>query len=112
MATRGSMLPVLVLAALKEGPAHGYLIAKRVSERSDGQLGPREASLYPVLHALEERGLVEGAWEAQGERSRRVYQLTETGREELRKEGQAWRSYAAAVERVLFHKKGVPHANS
>lgn len=104
-----SMLPALVLAALAEGPAHGYLIARRVEERSEGRLGPREASLYPVLHALEQRGLVAAAWEAQGERPRRVYRLTDAGQGALQHEREAWRSYAAAVDRVLS-PRGVSRA--
>lgn len=84
------------------GPAHGYLIARRVEERSQGRLGPCEASLYPVLHALEQRSLVAATWEAQGERPRRVYRLSDAGRGALTKERATWRSYTAAVERVLF----------
>jgi DNA-binding PadR family transcriptional regulator len=111
MAARGSMLPALILAALEDGPAHGYLVARRVEENSDGQLGLHEGSLYPVLHALEERGLVQATLEAQGERSRRVYQLTEAGHRLLKQEREAWRGYAAAVERALFPKE-VSHATA
>ncbi|MCL8209312.1 MAG: helix-turn-helix transcriptional regulator [Actinomycetia bacterium] len=103
------MLPALILAALEEGPAHGYLIARRVQERSQGRLGPREASLYPILHALERRGLVVATWEGHGERLRRVYHLTDAGRGALETEREAWRSYASAVERVLF-SGGTSHA--
>ncbi len=103
MAHQSAMLPAFILAALADGPAHGYLIARRVEERSDGRLGPREGSLYPILHGLEQRGLVEASWEGPGERRRRVYRLTEAGQGALEQERQAWRSYATAVEHVLFH---------
>ena len=95
-------LPAVVLAALEDGPAHGYRIARWVEERSTGDLALKEGSLYPVLRALEAQGLVVAVWEAQGERRRRVYQLTDDGRRALTSEREAWQRYRAAVERVLF----------
>ncbi len=51
-----SLPALLVLAALAEGPAHGYQIAARVSERSGDVLALKEGTLYPRLYQLEREG--------------------------------------------------------
>ncbi len=102
MARATPVLSALVLAALEDGPAHGYRIARWVDEHSAGCLALREGSLYPILHALEQQGAVDATWEREGERQRRVYRLTEAGRAALRAGRTAWRAYADAVERALF----------
>jgi hypothetical protein len=40
-------------------PSHGYRIAQRIKERSQGVLDFKEGTLYPALHKLENEGLVE-----------------------------------------------------
>ena len=45
---------LIVLDVLREGPAYGYGIVKRIFEQSKGTLRWHEGTLYPVLHHLEE----------------------------------------------------------
>ena len=52
-------LPTLILRALTEGPNHGYRIAQEIKSKSKGVLDFREGTLYPALHALENKGLIE-----------------------------------------------------
>ena len=52
-------LPTLILEALMHEPTHGYRIAQRIKERSEGVLDFKEGTLYPALHKLENEGLVE-----------------------------------------------------
>ena len=92
----------LVLATLAEGPRHGYGIARAIRELSSEVLKLGEGQLYPVLHDLEEQGLVTAEWEMQeGDPPRRVYALTEKGRSELVARAEKWHAYAAAVANVL-----------
>src|SRR6478752_2734664 len=65
----------LLLAVLAEAPGHGYELNQRLLTRSGGELDVNEGSLYPALHRLERRGLVESEWSAGGGRKRRVYRL-------------------------------------
>jgi DNA-binding PadR family transcriptional regulator len=69
---------VVLLSALVDGPAHGYEIIRRLEERSGGVWRPSAGSVYPTLQLLEEEGLLTS--EEQG--GKRVYTLTESGREE------------------------------
>lgn len=74
---RRGMVPDLVLAALLDGPAHGYELMDRLEQASGGSWRPSPGSIYPLLQMFEDKGLVEST-EADG---RRVFALTDAGRE-------------------------------
>lgn len=64
-----------VLSALQDGPGHGYELMSRLAERTGGRWRPSPGSVYPMLQALQDEGLVTSS-EADG---KRVYELTEVG---------------------------------
>jgi DNA-binding PadR family transcriptional regulator len=68
-----------LLSLLEDEPAHGYELMKRLEERSGGMYRASAGTVYPVLQQLEDEGLVRGE-EVDG---KKVYHLTEEGREEL-----------------------------
>ncbi len=103
----GDQLLMVVLAALEEGPAHGYLIARRAADWSGGQMVVREGSLYPILHHLLRDGLVTVRTEAQGERVRRVYELTARGEDRLAQERDAFLRQTHMMRRILW--RGMLH---
>ena len=97
---RGSA-ELAVLAVLAEAPRHGYEIAKRIRDQTGGVVSFDVASLYPVLYALEGRGLVKGSWEeAANGRRRRYYRLTPNGRRRLHRLRGEWREFFRALSRV------------
>lgn len=73
-------LRVLILSELSRAPGYGYGIAKAIDAATDGALKARPESLYPVLHRLEQEGLLEAQWQQAEGRPRKVYQLTDKGR--------------------------------
>ena len=75
------------LAALLDGPLHGYAIAKRAEEVSDGRVRLTAGTLYAALERLLDAGLVavEGEEVVRG-RARRYYRLTAAGSEALHAE--------------------------
>lgn len=93
---------LLLLSLLEARPRHGYEIGKLIESRSGGKLQFQIPSLYPTLGRLEERGLIEGRWvEEPGERRRRFYHLTDSGRRTLGEQRATWREYVATVNRVI-----------
>lgn len=75
---------LLVLSALRDGPAHGYQIALDVETQSNGLFRFRHGTLYPILHRLEADGLVRGDWSREGGgRKRKEYVLTAKGERHL-----------------------------
>lgn len=71
-------LRAAVLALLAERSMHGYQIIHEIEERSGGSWKPSAGSVYPTLQLLADEGLVSSE-ESNG---RKVYSLTEAGREE------------------------------
>lgn len=65
-----------VLALLTEGPRHGYQMIGEIAERSGGAWKPSPGSIYPVLSALQDEGLVDDE-KIDG---KRVFSLTDAGR--------------------------------
>ena len=77
-------LDMIVLAALSAGPAHGYAVIEELKRRSAGAFDLPEGTIYPVLHRLEQAGLLAGRWvTADSGRRRRVYSITKRGEREL-----------------------------
>lgn len=92
----------IVLAILDGGPLHGYQIAKEMRRRSADALELGQGVLYPILHRMEDRGLLSGEWEqSTGTPSRKRYAITEAGRAELRDRRREWRAFLEAMARVL-----------
>ncbi len=98
--TRGSA-ELGILSVLSREALHGYEIARRIEDGSGGQLRFTLASLYPMLYALERRGLIKGSWsEAPSGRRRRTYHITAAGRKELAPLRQEWRTFFQALDRL------------
>ena len=94
-------LDMLLLAALREEPLHGYAIIERIRTTSANRFDYPEGTVYPALHRLEDDALVRSSWSDIGGRRRRVYQLTARGRESLQGRQSEWESFAATVRAVL-----------
>jgi transcriptional regulator len=95
-------LDVLVLKTLSWQPMHGYAISGWIAQRTGGALALDDAALYKALHRLEDQGHVESEWGlSENNRRAKYYQLTASGRRQLRAESTVWKSYAAAVLTVL-----------
>jgi len=95
-------LDALVLKTLTWGPRHGYGIAGWIKETSGETLAVEDRALYLALHRLEDRGWVESDWGlSDNNRRAKFYQLTATGRAELRAESKRLARYAYCLFRVL-----------
>jgi transcriptional regulator len=93
---------LLILSLLDVRPRHGYDIGRQIELRSNGVVQLHVASLYPLLYRLEKRGWVSGRWvERAGDRRRRYYRLTASGRRVLGDQKDTWRAFVAAVNRVV-----------
>jgi PadR family transcriptional regulator, regulatory protein PadR len=91
----------LLLAILQQGPMHGYAIASELRARSGGALEVPEGTLYPVLHKLEQEGLVRSHWEKVGGRRRRVYAASPKSQNALRERVESWQRLSSAIDAVL-----------
>lgn len=93
---------LLILKLLEDGDKYGYQMIEDLRRRSDDTFSLKAGTLYPLLHALEQKGYIT-AWEelSDSARPRRYYHLTDAGKEQLAEKEAEWRTYAGAVLRVL-----------
>jgi transcriptional regulator len=96
-------LDLMVLQTVETmGPMHGYAIASRLEQISNGALQLNMGTLYPALMRLEQRDLLRGVWGTTGSnRKARFYSLTPAGRRQLEKEKQAWDRMASIIHSLI-----------
>jgi PadR family transcriptional regulator, regulatory protein PadR len=95
-------LDMIVLAALKAGPAHGYAVIQEIQRRSGGAFDLPEGTVYPALHRLEQAGLLSSRWTiADSGRKRRVYALTRRGQRALADHRALWERFVGAIGGLL-----------
>ena len=95
-------LELVVAAVLAEGERHGYALIQRIAELELGTI--RGGALYPALARMENDGLVEAHWTAgQGGPGRKVYRLTDAGRDRLQAETARWHQFSAAMDDLVTH---------
>jgi PadR family transcriptional regulator, regulatory protein PadR len=95
----------LVLSIVSEGESYGYAIIKRVRELSNGQMQWADGMLYPVLHRLEQQGLIESHIRtSEAGRKRKYYSLKNKGNRMLIEQKNQWLMVNSILEK-LWEKK-------
>ena len=95
-------LDVLVLKSLSWGPRHGYAVAEWIKTITDEELLVEEGPLYTALHRLERKGWLSAEWGySENNRRAKFYQLSASGRRQLRAEVSTWERYVRAVSKAL-----------
>ena len=91
----------LILSILRRGDSYGYAIIQKVRELSGGDVEWADGMLYPILHRLERRGLVEAYWgAADNGRKRKYYRLDRSGLAELETQRQHWDKLHAMLQEL------------
>jgi DNA-binding PadR family transcriptional regulator len=81
----------VVLSVLAEGESYGYAIIHEVKKRSGGSLEYTDGMLYPVLHRLENEGLIHSRWgTSETGRKRKYYRISRDGNAALQTERNQW----------------------
>lgn len=97
-ARKNGSAELLILAQIETRSRHGYEIACEIERRSGGAVSFQAASLYPVLYRLERKGWIAGRWvESPGQRRRRYYKLTPSGRKQLSEQRSSWSAFLAGL---------------
>jgi PadR family transcriptional regulator, regulatory protein PadR len=94
-------LDALLLAALDDGPRHGYAVMEALRHSTAGRLDLPTGTIYPALHRLEGAGLIAGSWSVVAGRRRRAYQLTAAGEKALSGKRADWLDFAAMMSAAL-----------
>jgi transcriptional regulator len=95
-------LDLLILRTLARGARHGYAIARWIEETTDDAMAVEEGALYPALARLLKRGWIQAEWQRSDlNKDIKVYELTVSGRAELKKRTADWAALTTAMEKVL-----------
>ena len=85
-----STIPV-VLSILAKGDTYGYALIQKVREISDERIVWTEGMLYPILHWIKHKNMIESEWRKEDDkRQRKYYRLRKEGRKALREEQEQW----------------------
>lgn len=94
---------ILILKLLDKKAMYGYEMIKEMEEKSNGIFMLKEGTLYPILHTLEGKKLLEAYWdESSGKRMRKYYRITEEGRSSLKEKEKEWTTFRSAVDKILW----------
>ena len=96
-------LALMVLKTLETmGALHGYGMARRIEQTSEGRLSLNYGTLYPALLKLEQEGHISGEWGvSESNRKARFYRLTRAGRKRLETAAREWDQATAIMARFL-----------
>jgi PadR family transcriptional regulator PadR len=95
-------LDLLILKAVSWGPRHGYAIGRWIREATDEAITIQEGALYPALHRLERKGLLDEEWgTTDTNREAKFYKLSVKGRKQLRDEVLRWQAHARVMNAAL-----------
>ena len=85
---------ITILILLDEGPANGYQLMQEIEQRTNGAWKPSSGSIYPALQQLEDEGIVQTT-EGEG---RKMFALTEEGRQHVREHRAEWTAPWEGIE--------------
>jgi PadR family transcriptional regulator PadR len=95
-------LEMLILKTLGLEPMHGYGVALRIEQTSNGVFRVNPGSLLPALSRMERAGRVKSEWRAtENNRRAKYYLLTANGRKALITETEQWQRQILAISRIL-----------
>lgn len=99
---------LLVLRLLETENMYGYEMIKDLKEKSENVFELKEGTLYPILHSLEESGLIDSYWDETTAKKRKYYRITKEGRKHLKDKKEEWKLFSNGVNQVIG---GVSFAN-
>lgn len=92
---------MLLLKLLAEKDMYGYEMIEVLRERSENVFELKAGTLYPLLHSLEAKGLLNAYEKETGNKVRKYYSITKHGRKILDEKKSEWEIYSRAVANVL-----------
>ena len=78
-----------------------HLFSEPLQEKSQNVFQLKAGTLYPLLHSLEEKGYVSSYEDAVGQKTRKYYSLTKSGKKFLSQKKEEWKEYSSAVANIL-----------
>lgn len=90
---KGTLQNIVLKLLAKEVKMYGYQITQRAKEITKGELEMTEGALYPILHKLENEGIIFSEMQNVNGRDRKYYLLTEKGKKQQATQEAEMKSY-------------------
>ena len=95
----------LILSLLTKGESYGYAIIQEIKKLSGDKIEWTDGMLYPVLHRMEDKGLIESRWaESETGRKRKYYFLKQDGKKALKKQREEWLTVHGTLTKLWKEK--------
>ncbi len=94
----------VILRLLQDKPMHGYEVMKALEEQTHGCYSPSPGTVYPTLQWLDDEGLVE----SENREGKKVYAITDAGREFLEENKTSVDDIFDRVDEMIEHFVGEP----
>lgn len=93
---------MLILKLLSTEDMYGYQMIEQLEMRSENVFTLKAGTLYPLLHKLEQQGILKSYEEkAAGQKMRKYYSITSKGKKVLAEKEKEWTTYTSVVNKVL-----------
>ena len=101
---RGSLDTIILKLLDEHNEMYGYEITLKVKEITNGEMNLTEGALYPALHRLEGKGILTTEVRNIGNRNRKYYSLTQTGKTEVNTRMAAMQDFIKSINLILNPK--------
>ncbi len=98
---KGTLQNIILKLLSKEVKMYGYQITQRAKELTQGELEMTEGALYPLLHKLENDGMITSEIQKINGRDRKYYLLTEKGTKQQTEQETEMKSYLLNLQTIF-----------
>lgn len=98
---KGTLQNIILKLLVKEVKMYGYQMTQRAKELTQGELEMTEGALYPILHKLENEGVIYAELENVNGRDRKYYLLTEKGKKQQIQHEAEMKSYLFNLKTIF-----------
>lgn len=107
---KGSLKTILLKVLKEEGPMHGYALTRKVEELTRGEIKLTFGAIYPVLHKLENDGILVTASDNYNNRVRIYYALTDKGQSLVIEKIKELTEFIESLKSIIDIQPGLSHA--
>jgi PadR family transcriptional regulator, regulatory protein PadR len=107
---KGSLKTIVLKVLQENGRMYGYEITRKVEELTAGKIKLTYGALYPVLHKLEDEGVLVTESENFNNRIRIYYKITPSGKSVVEEKINEMSEFIETLKRIVEPQSGIEHA--
>lgn len=103
---KGTLQPIILTLIHSRGKMYGYEITQEVKKMTSGKIDISEGALYPILHKLEAKKMLQTEKVFHGKRVRRYYNTTPEGKKMVAIVRQQMNDFIGTLD-LIFNPKTI-----